>query len=270
VDNIVLARLEAVCCEAGGAILFVGVEEKGAPHFDLHNPPASSVALPEQVVDAYRAFLERLEQSARSGEGREGLRLGYAGASDPQTRGDQERFASLADQNFSNLCEVLRESVDVDQRVTAAYLLGYLPGRQETIETLQYALQDPEEVVRHTALRALEAVAVYAASNPDAELRIAPTWPIQMLNSIYWGDRTRAVSFLVTLTENRNPSTLDQLRESALHSLVEMAGWDSLSYALPAYILLGRIAGVPEEAIQDTWSKGQRDSIISKFAGHKR
>ena len=38
VEGVVLARLEAVCCEAEGAMLFVGIEEKGAPHFEVRRP----------------------------------------------------------------------------------------------------------------------------------------------------------------------------------------------------------------------------------------
>jgi hypothetical protein len=269
-EGVVLARLEAVCCEAEGAILFVGIEEKGAPHFDVHAPPASSVRLPAEIVETYRAFRDRFEQSARSGEGRESLRLGYALAADADVRAYQERFVPLADENFAVVREVLRDSVDVDERTIAAYVIGYAPDRQGAVETLQYALQDPEEAVRHTALRALAAIAVFAAGNPDAGLRIAPTWASEMLNSISWGDRAHAANFLVTLTEGRDPRLLDQLRARALVPLVEMAGWKSLAYALPAYILLGRISGLPEDQIHQTWSKGERDALLAKFASSGR
>jgi hypothetical protein len=266
IDGVVLARLEAVCCEAGGAILFVGIEERGAPHFDVHVPPASAASLPAEIVEAYRAFLDRFERSARSGEGRESLRLGYALAADAEVRAYQERFVPLAEENFAIIRDVLRESADVDQRTMAAYLIGYAPDRQGAVETLQYALQDPEEAVRHTALRALGAIAVFATGNPDAGLRISSTWASEMLNSIYWGDRTRAANFLVTLTEGRDARILEQLRDRAQVPLVEMAGWNSLAYALPAYILLGRISGLPEDQIQETWSKGERAVLLSKFS----
>ena len=209
-------------------------------------------------------------ESARSGDAAQSLQLGYARAADPETRRFQERFPVLAEENFAAIREVLRDSVDVKQRATAAYVLGYLPSRQQTVDSLQSALQDPEEAVRHTALRALEEIAVLASSKSESELRIAPTWAIQMLHSIYWGDRTHAARFLVTLTEDRNARYLDQIKEEALAPLVEMAGWDSLAHALPAYILVGRIAGMPEEEIRETWSKGQRGSVISRFAGQKR
>ncbi len=270
VDGVVEARLEAVCCEAGAAILFVGIEEKGAPHFDFHADPASSVLLPDDIVEAYRTFLDRYEQSARSGEDRESLTRGYALSADPEVRAYQERFVSLAEKNFTELQQVLRDSTEADQRAMAAYVIGYAPDKRAAVEALQYALRDPEEAVRHAALRALAALAIFASKNPGAKIQISPTWAIEMLNSIAWGDRAQAANFLVTLTENRDAGALDQLRERALPSLTEMAGWKSLRYALPAYILLGRIAGMTEDQIQETWSNGEREAVISKFSSSGR
>jgi hypothetical protein len=266
VDGVVDARLEAVCCEAGGAMLFVGIEEKGAPHFETHAAPATYRLLPDEIVDTYRAFLDRYEQSVRSGEDRENLTRGYALAADPEVRGYQERFVGLAEENLAVIDRVLRDSTEADQRTMAAYVIGYAPDKRAAVETLLYALRDPEEAVRQTALRALSAVAVYASQNPKAGVRIAPTWAIEMLHSIVWSDRTQATRFLVILTEKRDDSTLQQLRDRALSSLVEMAKWNSLRYALPAYILLGRIAGMTEDQIQSTWSKGEREQLTSKFA----
>jgi hypothetical protein len=42
-QGVVESHLEAVCCEAGDAILYVGIEEKGSPHFELR--PAKSPRL---------------------------------------------------------------------------------------------------------------------------------------------------------------------------------------------------------------------------------
>ncbi len=269
-DGLVLARVEAVCCEAGGAMLFVGIEEKGAPHFDVHAPPSSSVTLPDEVVSTYRAFLDRFEESARSGEDRESYRLGYRLSADAGVRAYQEQFVAVAKENLPVIREVLRESVDAEQRMMAAYLIGYAPDRQAAVDALEYALRDPEEPVRRTALGALTAIAVHAAANPDAGVRISPTWASEMLNSVNWGDRTNAARFLVTLSEGRNQAVLQLLRERALVPLVEMAGWNSLAHALPAYVLVGRIAGLSEEQIQETWSKGERDALLSKFSSRRR
>src|ERR1700731_1360017 len=50
IPGIVEAHLEAVCCDRGQTILYVGIEEKGAPHFDLREPPEGEVVLPEEIV----------------------------------------------------------------------------------------------------------------------------------------------------------------------------------------------------------------------------
>jgi len=81
--------------------------------------------------------------------------------------------------------------------------------------------------------------------HPDAQVKISPTWFIEMLNSLVWTDRNNGAVALVNLTESRDAGTLDQLRDRALPSLVEMARWQYLQHALPAYILLGRAAGMP-------------------------
>ncbi len=56
---------------------------------------------------------------------------------------------------------------------------------------------------------------------------------------------------------------LDLIRQRAAPQLVEMARWNSLTHALPAYILLGRVAGLSENEIQESWSKGEREARIT-------
>jgi HEAT repeat protein len=266
VDGVVLAHLEAVCCEAGAAILFVGIEEKGAAHFYLRQSPESPLTLPEEIVDAYRGFMTAYEQFARAGHVAEDLTEGHALSAVPEVRAFQERFVGLAEANSAKLREVVHNSSDPEQRSIAAYLTGYAADRRAAVDDLQYAMQDPEDSVRYNAMRSLAAIAVYAAQNPEAEIRISPTWPIEMLNSLLWKDRIRATSLLLTLTESRDPRILDQIRERALPALIEMARWKSLVHALPAYVLLGRVSGATEQEIQDTWGNDQRESMIAKIA----
>ena len=66
VKGVVRARLEAICCEEGKAILYVGIEEKGAPHFEYHLPPGGGVRLPEEVHQAYAQFLAAVGRAVRS------------------------------------------------------------------------------------------------------------------------------------------------------------------------------------------------------------
>jgi hypothetical protein len=49
-----------------------------------------------------------------------------------------------------------------------------------------------------------------------------------------------------------------------------MARWKTLSHALPPYLLLGRIAGLPEEEVHAAWTRGDREWVIAKAAAKKK
>jgi hypothetical protein len=270
IDEIVAAHLEAACCDDNGkAILYVGVEERGAPHFDYHPEPESEdVTLPGAVLEAYTGFLEAARLAAKTGPS-EDLSQGHSLLSDPKARYLQLGFVGLAEEHKDVLRRAVRESARADHRAIAAYVLGYAKQKQDVHDDLQYALRDPDETVRANALRALGAFAVYARKNPDAGLKVSPTWMVEMLNSLVWTDRNNAAVALVTLTEDRDAGMLDQIRTRALPSVMEMARWSHLPHALPAFILAGRVAGVSEEELQDAWKKEDRESVL-KRASDKR
>jgi hypothetical protein len=263
VPGIVQAHVEATCCDdRGHAILYVGIEERGAVHFDLRTPPEGDAALPDEITSAYREFLIAVANAARRGVPAEDLTRGHSLMADPDARAIQEKFTGLAKTHLEQLRNVLRTSGDDEQRAIAAYVIGYAPKKREIVDDVQYALKDVDDTVRGNAIRALAALSVYARLDPESELKIAPTWFIEMLNSLSWTDRNNAAVALVTLTESRDPSVMEQLRVRALPSLVEMARWRHLAHALPSYILLGRAIGLPEKEIQDAWSSGDREKVI--------
>lgn len=270
IPGIVESHLEAVCCDAGKMILYIGVEEKGAPHFDLRDAPESAVTLPESITAAYRELLDALGAATRRGTTAEDLTRGHALMADPLAREIQEKFPEIAKDHLRELRDVLRNSQDEDQRAAAAYVIGYAPKKAEIVDDLQYALRDSDSGVRANAVQALLAVAVYAKLNPDAGIKIQPTWFIEMLNSLSWSDRGHALRALQLLTDGRDPSVLDQLNQRALGSLAEMSRWKTLAHALPAFVLLGRVAGLGEQQIQDAWTRGDREAVIAAATAKKK
>ena len=264
IPGVVQARVQAVCCEGATAILFIGVEEKGSPHFDYHSPPAGSATLPQEIVDTYGEFLTAVERAARSGNTAEDLSAGHSRMADPAAAALQEKFAGFAAANLSLLSDVLRHGSEADQRAVAAAVIGYSPSKEQVLNDLQYALQDADETVRGNAVRSLKAVAVLAQKQPQLGLKISPTWFVEMLNSLALSDRAQSAEALVILTDQRDAATLDLMRTRALAALVEMARWKTLRYALPAFLLVGRIAAMPDQEIQQDWQKGDRDRAIRK------
>jgi hypothetical protein len=269
VRNVVRARLEAVCCQEGKAILYVGVEERGAPHFDYNPAPSGDVRVPEEVHLVYAQFLGAVNRAARSSETTESLSEGHSLLSDPVSREYQLRFVPLADKHFAMLKDALRNSSEAEHRAMAAYVLGYTRNKRAVVADLQAALRDPDDTVRNNAMRALGAIAVLAALqrpgiDPEDRITVQPTWFVEMLDSLIWTDRQTALNVLVTLTERRDASVVSHLRERSLPSLVEMARWKHLAHALPAFILVGRIGGLPENAIETAWSGGRREEVIKQ------
>jgi hypothetical protein len=273
VPGIVASRMEATCCTNDGKmILYVGVEERDTPHLEFHPAPTGDARLPTALYDDYLKFLETVEGSIRSHNADEDLTNGYSLMADPDSRVLQQGFVPLVDANLSLLDQVVRECSDPEQRAAAAYLLQYGPrGRKSKVITdaLQYGLRDQEDIVRKNALRALRAVYVGAKLHPDQDVAIEPAWLVEMLNSVVWSDRRSAAQILVDLTEDRKSDALGIIRERALPSVLEMARWQTLDHALPAFVLAGRVAGADEKAIKDAWMREDRESILNQLAPKK-
>jgi HEAT repeats len=264
ISGVTESHLEAICCENGTVILYVGIEERGAPHFELHPAPEGDAPLPEEISAAYQRFLTAFDAAARRGSTDEDLTKGYSRMADLTARAIQDMFPAMAADHLIALRAVLHDSDNEADRAVAAYVIGYAPDSRGVVNDLQYALRDADPGVRLNAARALTALAVKARLDPTSGINIQPTWFIEMLNSLSFSDRTRALAALDLLTDTRNQSVLTQLRDTALPALAEMARWKTLAHALPAYILLGRVAGLTEDQIQDAWSKGDRESVIAQ------
>ena len=223
VDDVVRAHIEASCCYEGGAILYAGIEERGAANFP------------------FRLTQEEREMPAPGSQDVEGLMAAVRVAADPSIRAD------------------------------SAAWLGDQPPTQAIIDTLQWAAQDPDPIVRRAAVRGLVRMARAApGGDPERKLQVLPTWIIAMLDSVIWSDRVAAVDALLELTTNRDAVLIDKIRESGFHSLVQMARWRHLPHALPPYLLLCRVAGLPEEEAQASWVAGDRDKVIAQIMKENR
>jgi len=260
--GVVESHLEVVCCEGRDMILFVGLEEKGAHHFELRDAPDGDANVPEEVAKLYKRFLEAAGTTGRGSE--DDLTQGHILSGDAATRDLQQQMSPVAKQYLPELRHVLRDSSDEEQRAIAVYVLGYAPEKIDVVDDLQYALKDPDSGVRANAVRGLKALAVYAHLNPKSGLKIEPTWLVEMMNSLSVADRQRAIEVLQILTDNRDAADLDLIRERGIAALAEMARWKSLKNALPAFALIGRLTPLNDAQVQEAWSRGDRESVIQQ------
>ena len=272
VDGVVAARVEAVCCaKPGQPVLYIGIEEKGAVHFDVRpsfEGPGVPL-LPGDITSAYRQLLEAMAGAGRAGATAEDWSRGHSLLVDEPSRGWQLRLLQLADGNLAALRQALKEG-DEEERAIAAYTIGYVTDKRAVINDLQLAMRDPGAKVRENALRSLAAFSVLARREPKLEMQVQPTWMVEMLHSLDWSDRQQAIQVLLTLTEIRDPKLMQQLAERSRDTLIEMARWKHLPHALPAYVLLGRSAGMAETEIERTWAADEREKTIAAILKAKK
>jgi len=266
IDGVLRARLEAFCCDAGKPILYVGIEERGAPVFALKEEPSGELTLPGEIVEAYREFADALARAARDGDVAEDLSAGHSLMENIACRRAQQRLLGLAELHEATLRRVLKESADPEQRTVAAYVIGYAPDKRKVIADLQAAVQDPSEEVRANAARGLRAIAVLARKDPEQKLRVTGTWFVEMLHSTVLSDRLLGANVLEELSESRDDENLlINIRERGMVPLQEMARWHHLPHAVPAFLILGRVAGWKEQDIEAAWASGEREKALEKM-----
>lgn len=254
IDRVVTARLEAVCCSNDQAVLYVGIEERDAPHYEIRPAPGGGLALPDAVLGAYRQF----EAAARPRNQLEQYFL------TPNPNRIQTTFPAVLTQHLEAVREVLREASDETQRAVAAYVLPYAANKAEIVDDLRQALTDNDPAVRAFAIRGLTELAIYEEANPASRIRVSPLWFVEMLQSVTWSDRTQAVLALERLSRDRDVVLLTALRGDALQSLIEMARWRTEQHAYPAFLLVGRAAGLTDVNTRDAWLRAGRETVIGQ------
>jgi hypothetical protein len=83
-----------------------------------------------------------------------------------------------------------------------------------------------------------------------------------MLNSGKSTDRNKGSLLLEQLTAGRDSDLLAKIRSAALDSLIEMASWRRPNHAGFARMVLGRVAGLPEDRLKELAWNGPVDAII--------
>lgn len=252
------AHITITCCDAGGVIAYVGIQEQGAPVLRVRKAPKGDARLPADVVAAGEEFSKALSAAMERGDSGEDRSKGHSLMHDPASRAIQERFIVFARRDLPLLRRVLRDSSDPAHRAVAAQVLGYADDKQSVVDDLVRAMSDPADQVRNNAMRAL---AVFAEAT-GATIAIPAAPFVAFLESPAWSDRNKACLALSTLSARRDPRMLREIRESALVPLAEMARWKSTGHAQPAFMILARVAGYADKTAVGIWDRGDREVVI--------
>src|SRR5262249_13167170 len=127
------AHIALVCCDAGKAILFVGIHEKGTPSLQFRPAPQGKVRLPQDVAQAGDDFQKARSDAVLKGNSVEDDSRGHALSNDPSARAIQERFVTLAARDLKLLRDVLRHSADAEHRALAVQVIAYTANKQAIV-----------------------------------------------------------------------------------------------------------------------------------------
>jgi len=268
IPGVMAVDLAGVCCSDGQLILYFGFSEAASPALRFAGAPTDSVFLPAAVMDSARHLSELVLDGVKQGQAGEDDSHGYSLMDYPPAHAIQQGFVEYAKGDLERLRTVLHHSVDPEQRAVAAQVIAYAEPRAEVVPDLVEAAKDPAPEVRNNAVRALGVMGAWANQHPEAGFSIPLTPFVALLNSLEWTDRNKSSLVLAQLTATRDTADLGLLRREALPSLVEMARWKEPGHALAAFMILGRIAGLEEDAIMGAWNSGDRESVIRAATGH--
>jgi hypothetical protein len=250
IHGVKLAKTSLICCDKNGAYnLFIGVAETDSTILFHRDPPKLRITLPEKYTNAYKQFSQRLGDAIQEKQADEDWTEGHSLIRYSPARRIQEKYKAWADEDFVMLSKVLRSSAFASERATAAQIIAYNFDKRKVIPELMYAIIDQSDEVRNNAIRAIAVIAYYASAHPEKNISIPYRPFMRLINSVIWSDRNKGLTVLMQLTKSRNEILMKELKESSLPALKEMALWKSQPHALPAFVILGRMAGLPEDEI---------------------
>src|SRR5258708_4397504 len=243
-----LADVGIVCCDTSSRLLvYIGLGGSSSRPMPTASSPQGSEHLAATALKLYDRQMSALESAVRRGASGEDDSKGYALDTDPALRQIELSIHNYAMTREAEFERVLRNAADPQQRRVASEFLGYVPRSSMQIKALAEAVNDSDEVVRNNAVRALS---VLGAVRNAPSLAIDPQLFIAMLFSGRWTDRNKGSLLLARLTEGRDPALLAALRNAALQPLVEGASWSVPCHADTFLMMLGRIADIPDDNLQ--------------------
>jgi hypothetical protein len=240
--------LGVVCCDSGGNwMLYLGLGGASYHPVAFHPAPTGKASLAPALQRAHDEMMVAWGQAVRKGNSGEDRSRGYSLLEDPAARAKQLAFREVVLREEKNVLTVLATSSNGEQRAMAAEALGYARRSGRQIAALVTAGLDPDAGVRNNATRAL---VVLVTADPKIGRKIPPGPFLSLLSSGSWEDHNKASLLFEAMTRSRDPQLLRDLRSQALDSLVEMARWRNPGHAIPAKLILGRIAGMDESKLE--------------------
>ncbi|PZR25982.1 MAG: hypothetical protein DI535_16250 [Citrobacter freundii] len=267
IPGIVAADVTLVCCDdkQQRSILYIGVSDAAVSHNAYHDTPAGDVKLDPYILAVYDRYDVALDDAVRAGQAAENDEEGHVLLSYPPIIPLQDSLQLYAASHLSILKQVLRGAADPAQRQAASWIIAFTTDKKTVVEDLLYATDDADETVRNNATRALAVLARYTDLHPSSGIVIPAAPFIRKLNSFIWTDRNKGLMVLEALTRKRDDKVLQLIRTDGLLPIIQMARWKNPGHAMFSLMILGRIAGISDDAIFAAYNADDRNVLIDEW-----
>ena len=238
----------SVCCTSSGdSVVFISLPGASSRALKTGPAPRGNAAPPPELVSLSRAANQAEIAAIQKGLSGEDGSPGYRLLKEPAAHAAELALRDYALKHEADIIRVLESCGQSEQRAVAAEALGYGARSGRQISALVRSARDPAPEVRNNAARALGEI---LRADPSAAAQVQPENFIDMVRSPIWSDRNKASVVLMQLTESRGPRLLESIRSEVEGPLWEMARWRAAGWAYPARVVLGRMAGLPEERVR--------------------
>jgi hypothetical protein len=253
-------NVNRVCCIGDGdSVLFIGLPGTSSQVFTVNPAPKGDAMPPPELTSLYSKMNQAEDAAFKKGIFEEDGSPGYRLSKEPAARAADLALREYALHHEDEIIRVLESSGKAEQRAMAADALGYGARTARQAAALVRAARDPDSEVRNDSTRALGEI---LRADPSAASQIPPDTFIDMIRSGTWTDRNKSSSVLWPLTQSRDPKLLARLKSQATDALLEMARWRTFGWAYAPRVILARIAGIPEERI-DQLAEGPLDAFFA-------
>jgi len=250
-----------VCCIGDfDHAIFIGLPGKSSRPFTLNPAPNGEISPPPELADLYSKMRQAEDAAFKKGSYEEDGSPGYRLSKEPGARAAELALRQYALHHEDEIIRVLEASGKAGQRSMAADALGYAAPTPRQMAALVHASRDPDSSVRNDSTRALGEI---LRGDPSRAPQVPPETFIDMVRSGVWTDRNKSTAVLWPLTQSRDPQLLARLKSEAGDALLEMTRWPD-NWAFTSRVVLGRIAGIPEDRVYQLAS-GPLDAFLSSI-----
>ena len=149
-------------------------------------------------------------------------------------------------------------------------MIAYAADKRAVVDDLAAAMRDPASEVRNNAMRALALFAQYAREHPESNVSVPRCPFVDLLNSIDWSDPEQVSGGPAGADRGRDAALLKRPAHPGARVTDRDGPLEEPGHAYMPFFILGRVAGMSEDAINAAWERRRIQRAVIRAARQRR